>query len=126
MNKLKNDIETVKKCIRQTRRQFLVVLREVMKMIRAEEGIEHRLSTLQESYTTMDKRLTGIEEYVHNMADHLNGAIERINAIHMYLKEKEEAEQSLRCYEALLSSDEEFDFDDMDPVFEKMKNNDQS
>ena len=111
MNKLKDEIETVKKCIRQTRRQFSVVLEEVIKMTRAEEGIEHRLSTLQENYATMDKRLTGIEDYVHNMAEHLNGAIERINAIHMYLKEKEdEAEQSL-------SGDEEFNFDDTDPVF---------
>ena len=98
-------METVKKHIRETRRQFLVILREVVKMMRAEEGVEHQLFTLNENYTAMDKRLTGLEEYIHNMAEHLNGAIERINAIHMYLKE------------------EEFDFDDMDPVFEK--NNEQ-
>ena len=67
----------------------------------------------------MNKRLTGLEEYIHGMADHLNGAIERINALHMYLKDKEE--QSLKCNEVMLSSDEEFDFDDMDRVFDKMK-----
>ena len=108
MNKLKNEIETVKKCIGKTRRQFLVILREVMEMMRDKEGIEHQIFTLQENYACMDKRLTVLENYTHGMADHLNGAIERINAIHMYLKEKEE--ESLKCNEALLSSDEEFGF----------------
>ena len=107
MNKLKNDIEAVKTCICQTRREFLVVRRDVMKLDKHQEGIEHQISTLQENYTSMDKRLMTLEKYVYNMASHLNGAIERINTLHMYLKEKEE--------------EEEFDFDDFDPIFEKMQ-----
>ena len=79
MNKLKNEIETVKKCIRETRRQFLVILREVMEMMRANEGIEHQTFILQENYTWMDKRLTGLETYIHGMADHLNGATNKCN-----------------------------------------------
>ena len=116
MNKLKNEIETVKKRIGETRRELLAVLRCVIKLDKHHEGIEHQIFTLQENYTWMDKRLTGLEEYIHGMADHLNGAIERINAIHMYLKEQEE--QSLKCNEVLINSDEEFD--DVDPVFEKI------
>ena len=142
MNTLKNEIEIVKKQIRDTRRQFLVLVRDVMRMIRTEEGLEHRLFTLEENHATMDKRLTTLEECVYDMSKHLNGAIERINALHMYLKEKEEEEFDLdaylkcaieringvKCSEVVVSSDEEFDLDNMDPVFENranLKNNEQ-
>ena len=145
MNTLKNEIEIVKKQIRDTRRQFLVLVKDVMRMIRTEEGLEHRLFTLEENHATMNKRLTSLEEYVYNMSKHLNGAIERINALHMYLKEKEEEEEEefdlnaylkcaierincVKCSEVVVSSDEEFDLDNMDPVFEKranLKNNEQ-
>ena len=110
MNKLKNDIKAVKTCICQTRREFLVVHRDVMKLDKHQDGIEHQISTLQENYTCMDKRLMTLEKYVYNMYSHLNGAIKRINTLHMYLKEKEEKEE-----------EEEFDFDDFDPIFEKMQ-----
>ena len=121
MDKLKNDIKLVKTCICQTRREFLVVHRDVMKLDKHQEGAEHQISTLQENYTCMDERLMTLEKYVYNMASHLNDAIERINTLHMYLKEKQEEEESLKCNEVLLSSDDEFDFDEYDPNDVKME-----
>ena len=94
-------------CMSETRRDLSVVQKDVMKLDSQQEGIEHQVSTLNE-------RVMEIEKYMDTIATHLNNAIERINTIHVYLKnqQKEEKEtlESLICHEVLSSSDDEFSF----------------
>ena len=121
MDKLKNEIKSVKDRVSQMKPMLLILHRSVTDMDRSQEQIDHRVSVSEENSTWLEKRLTALEEYIVNMGQHLNGAIERINAIHQYLKEQE---KDLRCDETIPSSDEEFDLEDMNEKFEtKGKNN---
>ena len=102
-------MKLVKACVCQMRRELQVVRGDVMMLDKVEEGVEHKISILEEKYTNMDKRLMVLEKYMCDMASHVNGAIERINTLHVYLqKQQEETEQCL-------SSDDEFDFDEYEP-----------
>ena len=56
-------------------------------MDRNQERIEHQVSISKESATDLEKRLSVLAEYMHNMGQHLNGAIERINNLLQGLKE---------------------------------------
>ena len=107
---MKHAIKVVMQCVVETRRDVAVVRKDVVMLDNQQEGIEHRLSNFEE-------RLTNIEEYMDTLATHMNNAIERINAIHLYLKaEQKQEEQSLLCHEEMLSSsDSEFNFDEHNP-----------
>ena len=113
-------MKLVQACMCETRRDFRIVQKDVMKLDKHQEGVEHQISTLEENYACLDKRLVALEKYMDTVAVHLNNSIERINTLHMYLKEKDE-EESLKCHEVLLSSDDEFDFDEYEPNDGKIK-----
>ena len=107
---MKHAIKVVMQCLLETKRDVAVVRKDVVMLENQQEGIEHRLSNFEE-------RLTNIEAYMDTLATHMNNTIERINAIHLYLKHEE---QSLLCHEEMLSSsDSEFSFDEHDPMKEQ-------
>ena len=121
MDRLENEIKSVKDRVSQMKPMLLVLHRSVIDMDRNQEHIEHRVSVSEESSTGLEKRLAVLEEYVNNMCQHLNGAVERINTLHQYLKE---LTKDLECDETIPNSDEEFDLEDMDEGFEtEAKNN---
>ena len=100
---------------------LFVLHRSVINMDRNQEHIEHRVSVSEESSTDLEKGLAVLEEYVNNLCQYFNGAIERINTLHQRLKE---LTKDLECNETMPNSDEEFDLEDMDERFEtEAKNN---
>ena len=114
MDKLKNAVKVVMRCVVETRRDLVEVQKDSINLSNQQEGFEHRLSNLEE-------RLTNMEEYMDALATHMNNAIERVNTIHLYLKAEQKEEQSLLCDKEVLSStDDEFSFDEYDPE-EKIK-----
>ena len=124
MDRLENEIKSVKDKVRQMKPMLLVLHRSVIDMDRNQDHIEHRVSVSEESSTDLEKRLTVLEEYVSNIYQHLNGAVERINTLHQCLKE---LTKDLECDETMPNSDEEFELEDMDERFEteakQLKNN---
>ena len=125
MDQLKNAVKVVMRCVVETRRDLIEVQKDTIKLSNQQEGVEHRLSNLEEGVehrlSNLEERLTDIEKYMDVLATHMNDAIGRINTIHLYLKREQEEEQSLLCNEEmLLSTDDEFSFDEYDPE-EKIK-----
>ena len=115
MNTLKNEIKSVNDRVSRMKPILLGLHKSIIEMDKNQDHLDHRVSVSEENSTGLNQRLAILEEYVYGMAEHLNGAIERINTIHQYLKEKE---QNLECDETIISSDEEFDLDDMNNRFE--------
>ena len=112
MDRLTNDMKLVQAWMCETRRDLRFIQKDVMKLDKHQEGIEHQISTLNE-------RLVALEKYMDTMASHVNSAIERINTLHVYLKNQEEEEE-----EQCLSSDDKFNFDEYEPTDVTMgKNN---
>ena len=120
MNTLKNEIKSVNDRVSRMKPLLFVLHRTVTDMNKDQDHMDHRVSVCEETSNGLEQRLAVLEKYVFDMADHLNGTIERINALHLYLKEQE---QSLECDEQMSSSDEEFDLDDMNKNFKTMAKN---
>ena len=115
MDRLENEIKSVKDRVGQMKPMLLVLHRSVIDMDRNQERLEHLVSISKESATDLEKRLTVLAEYVHNMGQHLNGAIERINSLHQGLKE---LSTDLEYDETVSNSDEEFDLEDKNEGFQ--------
>ena len=110
MNTLKNQIKLVNDRVSRMKPVLLGLHKGIVEMDKNQDHLDHRVSVSEEESTALYQRLTLLEEYVHSMAGHVNDAIERINALHQYLKEME---RNLECDETLVSSDEDFDPDAM-------------
>ena len=76
MDRLKNDVKLLQAWMCETRRDIHIVQKDVMKLGKHKEGVEHQIPTLEE-------KLVGLEKYVDIMAGRVNDIIERINTFHM-------------------------------------------
>ena len=116
MNRLENEIKTVKDRLSQIEPMLLMLHGNVENVDRNQEQIEHQLYVTEESSEDLGKRVAVLEKYVGIIYEHVNGAIERINTLHQCLKEL--TKEDLECHETLKDSDDEFDFDDIDEKIE--------
>ena len=120
MNTLKNEIKSVNDRVSRMKPLLFALHKAATDMDKNQDHMDHCVSVCEETSNDLGQRLAVLEKYVFDMADHLNGAIERINALHLYLKNQE---QSLKGDEQMSSSDEEFDLDDMNKNFETRAKN---
>ena len=111
MDRLENEIKTVKDRLSQIEPMLLMLHGNVKDVDRNEEQIEHRLYVTEESSEHLGKRVAVLEEYVGMIYEHVNGAIVRINTLHQCLKEL--TNEDLQCDEKIKDKDDEFDLDDM-------------
>ena len=88
MDNLKNDVKLLQAWMCETRRVIHIVRKDVMKLGKQQEGVEHQIPTLEE-------RLVGLEKCVDIMGGRVNDVIERINTFHMYLKKQLEDEDEV-------------------------------
>ena len=103
MDKLENEIKTIKDRVSQMKPMLLVLHKSVIDVDRNQESLEHQVSTCKQDSTTQEIRLRALEKYVDDMREVLNGAIDRINDLHQALKEiKTDLE-----YDEMSSCDEE-------------------
>ena len=116
MDRLENEIKTVKDRLSQIEPVLLMLHGNVKDVDRNQEQIEHRLYVTEESSEDLGKRVTVLEEYVGMIHAYVNGAIVRINTLHQCLKEL--TNEDLQCDEKIKDSDDEFDLDDMNEKFE--------
>ena len=107
MDKLENEIKTVKDRVSQMKPMLLVLHRSVIDVDRNQESLEHQVSICKQGSTTLEKRLCALKKYVDDMGQHLNGAIERINDLHQALKKDLEYDEMSIC-------DEEIGLEDKD------------
>ena len=104
MDRLKKEIKTVKNRLNQIEPMLLMLNENVENVDRNTEQIEHRLCVNEED---LGKRVAALEKYIKIIYEHVNGAIERVNTLHQYLKEL--------TNETLPDSDDEFSFDEFNP-----------